>query len=178
VYRGEIDGVYGREVSASVVAVHKLAGVERTDVWGRADWGLDLDHSAILERHPDEPDRIEVDITRQVLFIIRDGEIAAILPVSSGNGEVYWSRGSGGRYVRASTPRGDFTLFKHIDGWRHNYLGALYKPWYFTPYYAIHGSSSVPAYPASHGCVRVPNWEADNLDGLLRLGLPVHTWDA
>ena len=179
VFRGETDGVYGREVAAAVVAVHKLAGTDRSDAWGADDWATDLDHRAILQRHPDEPDRVEIDLARQVMFVIRRAEIAAIVPVSSGNGEEYWSKngGPGGGLVRASTPKGDFTLFRHIDGWRTNYLGRLYKPWYFTPYYAVHGSSSVPAYPASHGCVRVPTWEADNLDALLELGLPVHIWD-
>ena len=27
--------------------------------------------------------------------------------------------------------------------------------------FAIHGYSSVPVWPASHGCVRVPMWLAD-----------------
>lgn len=57
-------------------------------------------------------------------------------------------------------------------------LSGLYKPWYFTPYYAIHGSKSVPARPASHGCVRVPTWESNHLDDLLEIGLPVHIWEA
>ena len=179
VYRGEIDGVFGRETAAAVVAVHKLAGAERDAVWQPEDWTIELDHRAILDRHPDETDRLEVDIARQVLFVIKGGEVAAILPVSSGNGALYWSKNGGtdGGYVRAQTPRGDFKLFKHINGWRTNYLGSLYKPWYFTPYYAVHGSSSVPAHPASHGCVRVPTWESDHLDSMLYLGLPVHIWD-
>jgi cell wall hydrolase len=175
VFRGEIDGVFGREVAAAVVAVHKLADIERTDTWVVSDWDLELDHSAILSRHPGELDRLEVDIDRQVLFIIRSGEIAAIMPVSTGNGAVYWSKNSG--YVRARTPRGNFRIFKHVNGWRTNYLGTLYKPWYFTPYYAVHGSSSVPPHPASHGCVRVPNWEANHLDSLMKIGLPIHIWD-
>jgi len=92
---------------------------------------------------------------------------------------VYWSKngGPGGGLVHATTPKGDFRLFKHIDGWRKNYLGNLYKPWYFTPYYAVHGSGSVPAHPASHGCVRVPIWESDHLDSMLKLGLRIHIWD-
>lgn len=179
VFRGEVDGVYGRETAAAVVAVHKLAGMDRTDVWQYEDWKIELDHDAILARNPDEMDRLEIDLARQVLFVIRAGEIVAILPVSSGNGEVYWSQngGPGGGYVHATTPKGDFRLIKHIDGWRKNYLGNLYKPWYFTPYYAVHGSGSVPAHPASHGCVRIPTWEADNVDSLFELGLPVHIWD-
>lgn len=179
VYRGETDGIYGREVAAAVIAVHKLADIERSNDWNVADWAIELDHRSILERHPDEPDRVEVDIARQVMFVIRSGEIAAIVPVSSANGAVYWSKNGGpdGGLVTASTPKGDFGLFRHIDGWRKNYLGSRYKPWYFTPYYAVHGSSSVPAYPASHGCIRVPTWESDHLDGMLELGLPIHIWD-
>jgi cell wall hydrolase len=175
VFRGEIDGAYGRETAAAVVAVHKLAGIERSTTWAVEDWSIELDHTLILAQHPDEPDRLEVDLGRQVLFVIRDGEVAAVIPVSTGNGEVYWSKNSGN--VTARTPRGNFRLFKHVDGWRVNYLGALYKPWYFTPYYAVHGSSSVPPYPASHGCVRVPTWESNHLDALLEIGLPIHIWD-
>ena len=179
IFRGEIDSEYGPATAAAVVALHKLAGSERSDTWQPEDWAIELDHSAILGRHADEMDRLEVDIDRQVLFVIRAGEIAAILPVSSGNGELYWSKngGPGGGLVHATTPKGDFRLFKHIDGWRKNYLGNLYKPWYFTPYYAVHGSGSVPAHPASHGCIRVPTWESDHLDSMLKLGLPIHIWD-
>jgi lipoprotein-anchoring transpeptidase ErfK/SrfK len=34
----------------------------------------------------------------------------------------------------------------------------LLNPMYFVGGYAIHGNPSVPPYPASHGCVRVPNY--------------------
>ena len=185
VFRGDADGEYGRETAASVVAFHKLIGVERSDRWSIEDWEVapELDHETILARHPNETDRVEVDITRQLLFVIRDADVAAIVPVSTGNGARYWSENGGngdggGGYVKANTPRGNFTLFRHIPGWRVNYLGGLYKPWYFTPYYAIHGSKSVPARPASHGCVRVPTWESNHLDDFLEIGLPVHIWEA
>ena len=181
VYRGVPDGVYGHETAASVLALHKVIGVERTSEWTIEDWDLTEppDHQEILARNPDEADRVEVDITRQVMFVIRANEVAAVIPVSTGNGERYWSKngGTGGGYVRATTPMGSFKLFRHVPGWRVNYLGALYKPWYFTPYYAIHGSKSVPAYPASHGCVRVPTWESNHLDDFLEIGLPVHIWE-
>lgn len=181
VFRGQADGDYGRETAASVVAFHKLIGVERSDRWSVDDWAVEpsLDHEAILARHPSQSDRVEVDIARQLLFVIRDSNVAAIVPVSTGNGETYWSQngGDGGGYVKATTPKGTFTLFRHIPGWRINYLGGLYKPWYFTPYYAIHGSKSVPAKPASHGCVRIPTWESNHLDDFLEIGLPVHIWE-
>lgn len=34
---------------------------------------------------------------------------------------------------------------------------------YFRGGFAIHGYPSVPAYPASHGCVRIPMWFAPGL---------------
>jgi lipoprotein-anchoring transpeptidase ErfK/SrfK len=37
----------------------------------------------------------------------------------------------------------------------------LYRTMTFAGNVAIHGFSSVPAYPASHGCVRIPIWAAD-----------------
>lgn len=182
VFRGNADGVYGRETASSVVAFHKLIGAERSEDWTVDDWNVAgaLDHEAILARNPAEADRVEVDITRQLLFVIRDSDVTAIVPVSTGNGATYWSKNGGvdGGYVKANTPRGNFTLFRHVPGWRETYLGGLYKPWYFTPYYAIHGSKSVPARPASHGCVRVPTWESNHLDSFLKIGLPVHIWEA
>jgi lipoprotein-anchoring transpeptidase ErfK/SrfK len=178
VYRGATDGIYGRETAASVVAFHKLIGTKRTNRWTVDDWHVEpvIDNGAILARHASQADRVEVDIARQLLFVVRANDVAAIVPVSTGNGEIYWSQNSGN--VRATTPRGNFRLFRHISGWRVNYLGGLYKPWYFTPYYAIHGSRSVPAHPASHGCVRIPTWESNHLDDYLKIGMPVHIWDA
>jgi lipoprotein-anchoring transpeptidase ErfK/SrfK len=48
-----------------------------------------------------------------------------------------------------------------VDGFDSSPLGTLYRPMYFTGGYAVHGNPSVPAYPASHGCVRVPMWITD-----------------
>jgi len=49
----------------------------------------------------------------------------------------------------------EHALRNHGSG-RSNELGALYRPRYFhRDGIAVHGSSSVPAHPASHGCVRV-----------------------
>jgi lipoprotein-anchoring transpeptidase ErfK/SrfK len=36
-------------------------------------------------------------------------------------------------------------------------LGDMWRPKFFTGGIAVHGSASVPAFPASHGCVRVSN---------------------
>ena len=41
--------------------------------------------------------------------------------------------------------------------------GVLWYPMYFKGGFAIHGYPSVPAYPASRGCVRIPMWIAASL---------------
>ncbi|NBT26542.1 MAG: murein L,D-transpeptidase, partial [Actinobacteria bacterium] len=54
------------------------------------------------------------------------------------------------------TPEGTFAIDRERpDGWWNGDLGKIYRPKYFNGGVAIHGSTSVPAYPASHGCVRV-----------------------
>ena len=42
-------------------------------------------------------------------------------------------------------------------GWQEGPLGNLYRPRYFNSRdaIAVHGSGSIPPYPASHGCARV-----------------------
>jgi lipoprotein-anchoring transpeptidase ErfK/SrfK len=52
----------------------------------------------------------------------------------------------------------------------------MYKPYYFRGGYAIHGSPSVPGYPASHGCVRVTNADMDFLRDHLDLGMTVYVY--
>jgi peptidoglycan hydrolase-like protein with peptidoglycan-binding domain len=167
-YRGQLDAEYGPMTSQAVMAFHKHLGLERSFGWQPDDWR----HLDALEpvAYRGEPG-IEIDLDRQLLYYHRGPDDVAIIPISSGNGERFVN--SSGRLVTARTPEGEFRLQSHVPGLRLSYLGALWKPWYFYGGYAIHGSSSVPAYPASHGCVRVPNWEADWLSTELSLGLTI-----
>ncbi len=166
-YRGPLDGRYGPATAQAVMAFHKYLGLERSFEWTSDDWRY---LAAFEAPAPSPEDRVEVDLDRQIMVAYLDGEVA-IFPVSSASGELY--RGRGGSLVRARTPEGTFTFYRHIDGMRRSYLGALWRPWYFVGGYAIHGSPSVPAYPASHGCIRVPMWEADWLADRLEIGMEV-----
>ena len=47
---------------------------------------------------------------------------------------------------------------------------------YFVAGYAIHGNPSVPPYPASHGCVRVPMWIIPHLFVSERYGETVYVY--
>ena len=54
------------------------------------------------------------------------------------------------------TPTGTYRIYRQESGWHTSRLGRLHNAQYFVGGYAIHGSMSVPAEPASHGCVRIP----------------------
>jgi lipoprotein-anchoring transpeptidase ErfK/SrfK len=107
--------------------------------------------------------RVEIDLTRQVLFFVKSGRVQWTIPVASG--------ADGTR-----TPTGTFSIQRKLPYWRESYLGLLYKPSYFYGGYAIHGSHSVPAYPASHGCVRVGVGTMDWLYPLLPIGTRVDVY--
>jgi hypothetical protein len=49
----------------------------------------------------------------------------------------------------------------------------MYRPNYFHGGYALHGMTSVPAYPASHGCVRMTVPAMDRMWSSLWIGMPV-----
>lgn len=102
----------------------------------------------------------EVDKQRQLLFLVVEGQTVAVLNASTGDDREYeeLDANSPGVIIRgvALTPEGTFKIDRERpDGWWIGDLGQIYRPKYFMGGVAIHGSTSVPAYPASHGCVRV-----------------------
>jgi lipoprotein-anchoring transpeptidase ErfK/SrfK len=52
----------------------------------------------------------------------------------------------------------------------------LWYPSYFLRGFAIHGYPEVPAYPASHGCVRVPMWLAPKLFERIPFGSSIYVY--
>jgi lipoprotein-anchoring transpeptidase ErfK/SrfK len=100
-------------------------------------------------------DLIEIDKARQILMVVRGGQAAFVFNASGGTERTYTYKG---QRHRAHTPEGRFAVIREYDGYRESHLGVLYRPKYFDPKgFAFHGSSFVPPYPASHGCVRLSN---------------------
>jgi hypothetical protein len=164
---GPADGVKGQQTVAAVMAFQRVNGLSVDGVVGpRTLAALESPAAPQLRGGPDT--RIEVDLTRQLAHVVRDGTRVVTLHISSGNGEAY--RG-GTAYGR--TPVGDFRVERRIHGERHAELGVLYDPLYFHRGYAIHGSNSVPNHPASHGCVRVARADARWLIANIADGTPV-----
>ena len=102
----------------------------------------------------------EVDKSRQLLFLVQDGITTYVMNASTGDDRAYEEPDGNtpGVMIKgtAVTPVGSFKIDRERpDGWWIGDLGQIYRPKYFSGGVAIHGSMSVPAYPASHGCVRV-----------------------
>ena len=152
---GARDGSFGYATLQATYAFEKVHGLTRDGVVTP----LQMTQIVALPRPP-TPHRkyhnfVDIDISRQVLFEVRDDKVVHTIPISSGNEENYTVDG---QTRRAHTPRGDFKVLRKIEGKRVSHLGTLYWPNYFVGGYAIHGSDSVPTYPASHGCVRIPRY--------------------
>jgi lipoprotein-anchoring transpeptidase ErfK/SrfK len=101
---------------------------------------------------------VEVDKRRQVLFMVRGGKVALVVHASTG--------------ATGNTPVGLWHVYSKVAGWR----WVLWYPNYFLRGFAIHGYPSVPGYPASHGCVRVPMWVAPVLYSRIPDGFPVYVY--
>ncbi len=100
---------------------------------------------SLSEYPPGGAKRVVIDKTNQVLRAYE------------GNHEVMETRVSTGRH-NGSTPNGHFTAGdKSLMHYSHLFDNA---PMPYSVHLGgnvfIHGFSSVPAYPASHGCIRVP----------------------
>jgi len=142
---------FGDDFQESVWAFQKVQGLERTGLVGAAFWTRLANPRIPQPRYRQPANHIEVDKTHQVLYLIRDGQIALISATATA--------GIAGYY----TPEGRFAIYRKVTGWDRSPLGVLWNPMYFVGGYAIHGGDPVPPYPASHGCVRVPDFVISRL---------------
>lgn len=150
------DGVYDVRTADAVVAFHKVQGMTRSFTAGPATWRALADPRPARARRGWDGFHIEVDQTRQVLYTVEDGEVTNVLHVSTGAG--------------GATRDGTFEVFRKLAGYSPN---RLYYPSYFDGLRALHGWTEVPTYAASHGCVRIPYWNATWVYGIAAYGTRV-----
>lgn len=173
-YVGALDGRRGSALRSALMAFQKVNGLSIDGAIGPATLKALASPRQPVLRGSSPSNRVEVDLTRQVLYVVKGGKISRIMPVSSGNGATY--RQKDGSKARALTPVGYYTIQRRIVGERKADLGTLYDPQYFYGGWAIHGSNSVPAGPASHGCVRVTRADAKTLLRSLSNGMAVYLY--
>ena len=158
---GPVDGQYGSSTSHAITAFEKVEGMTRD---GIAD--IEVQEGLAGARRPGARSStgrvIEIDLGRQVLLVVTDGAVDLVLDTATGASAT-------------PTPLGEYAVYREIDGYRHAPLGTLYRPKYINGGIAIHGFTSVPSQPASHGCVRVTYPAMDHIWGnaLAPLGTPV-----
>jgi lipoprotein-anchoring transpeptidase ErfK/SrfK len=147
------DGSFGLETLQAVLAFQAVERLPRT---GRVDvltWRRLVSARTPMPRF--RGTHIEVSKGSQYLLAVKDSRVTAIVHVSTG--------------ATGNTPIGTFRIYRKSVGWD----WVLWYPMYFLRGFAIHGYPSVPAYPASHGCVRVPMWIAPQLFGQFTYGQSV-----
>ena len=153
---GTPDGDFGYLTSQAVMALQKTAGLGRDGVYGPATKAA-LD-AGTRPKLVVSGDAVQVNLATQVLTVVEKGAIVAILNTSTGSGQNYVSQGV---TKTAITPRGTFRVIFEVNGNDVGPLGTLYRSKYFVGGIAVHGYTSVPAVPASHGCARVSNQAMD-----------------
>jgi hypothetical protein len=151
---GNFDDATGR----AVLAFRKTNEMDRTgyastDVYAKLFRG----QGAYKLRYPKAGKHVEFDWSRQVLVLARNGKPERVYHSSSG---------------APATPTvfGKFNFYMQTPGT--NSLGMVHSS-YFIRGYAIHGYVSVPNYPASHGCLRVPIPNAAEIYEWVDIGDPI-----
>jgi peptidoglycan hydrolase-like protein with peptidoglycan-binding domain len=102
---------------------------------------------------------IEINQSRQVIYLVSAGKVTRILHTSTG--------------ANGATRDGTWTVHRKLAGYSGN---RLYYPSYFDGLRAIHGWPEVPTYPASHGCARVPMWAATWIYSKAPIGTRVYVY--
>ena len=141
---GSVDSSFGLDTRDAVVAFQKLHELPRTGSVDARFWRVLSASSTPRARYPG--DHIEVSKPLQVLFVVRGGRVILVSHVSTG--------------ATGNTPVGRWQVYSKVAGWLPD---GMFDSSFFLRGFAIHGYPTVPFYPASHGCVRVPVWVAPRI---------------
>jgi hypothetical protein len=155
-------GVYDELTDDAVIAYRKMtdeARISGTDsgVFENLLRGRGTFHV----RYPGDGKHVEADLSKQVLAEIDPGgHVHLIYTISSG---------------KPSTPTviGHFNVYSKTPGVNSE---GMVDANYFIRGYAIHGYASVPTYPASHGCLRIPIPDAAAVFDWVQLGNAVDVY--
>jgi N-acetylmuramoyl-L-alanine amidase len=145
----------------AVLAFRKVQGMSRKKLVTAKTWRALATPKVPRPRARSPRSHIEVDQTRQVLYVVRGGEIAHIVHVSTGGPGV------------GTTRDGVWRVWLRFPGYSPK---RLFMPSFFDGGRAIHGWPDVPPTPASHGCVRVANWVAPWMYRQISIGTQVRIY--
>ncbi len=157
---GETTGVFDERTWHAVVAFQGWQRQGRDGVVTARTWNA-LGSARIPVAPGDLRRGLVVDTSRQVLLLVADGRVQRVIHVSTA-APGHW------------TPHGSFRVYrKELLSWSIPFKAWMPYANYFTGGFALHGFASVPSYPASHGCVRIPMVEAPAVYAFAAYGTPV-----
>jgi hypothetical protein len=154
-YATPLNGYFGAATARAVLAFRKVNGQGESGFASRrVFFKLFRKRGRFRVRYRRPGRHVEYDWSRQVLVLVRRGRAWRTYHSSSG---------------KASTPTvfGAFRFYRKQPGT--NAKGMVHSN-YFIGGYAIHGYKSVPTYPASHGCIRIPIPNAAQVNRRIRIG--------
>jgi peptidoglycan hydrolase-like protein with peptidoglycan-binding domain len=157
-----VTGYYDAATSRAVLAFRKTNGQARTGYASPAVFKMVLKGEGAFKPRFDGPGRkhVEFDWSRQVLALIENGRAKRVYHSSSG---------------KPSTPTvfGTFQFYRKEPGTNSH---GMVQSNYFIGGYAIHGYFEVPAFAASHGCLRVPIPNARQIDAQIDIGETIYVY--
>lgn len=153
-----VTGYYDDGTARAVLAFRKtnrmgLTGFASNSVYS---W-LFRDKGAYKLRYPKAGKHVEFDWTRQVVVLAQNGKPYRTYHTSSGA-------------PVTPTVFGTYRFYMKTPGTNDK---GMVDSSYFIRGYAIHGYASVPTYPASHGCLRVPIPNARAIYDWIDIGDPI-----
>lgn len=168
----KVDGIEGPRTRQAACAARRLIGYRKVTRWRlrRKDVRV-LRRTDALPRPKNGKNYLSIDKTCQMVYQAKRGKWRRVVRASTGK--------AGHR-----TPGGSYSITWKWPGWHNSSQypsdsgnGNMYQSMYFkSGGYAVHGSRSVPWYPASHGCVRVNLRNADKLYNSTPIGTPVYIY--
>lgn len=156
--REAVDGRAGPRTTSAVVAFQKWSGLARDGNAGPATLAALASASRPTPVTRGTGHRVEVLLDRQLTLVIDGDRVTRVLDVSTGK-------------PGFETVTGSYRVERKEDrSWSVPYK--VWLPWatYIVGGYAFHEYPDVPPQPASHGCVRVPRWDAEWLYREIPLG--------
>lgn len=152
---------YTDRTGRAVIAYRKVNGMARIT---RATSGifkkLADGKGTYKPKYPGSGKHAEVSLAKQVLVLAEGDKAVRIYHISSG---------------ASATPsdRGHYRFYRRQPGY--NALRMYYST-YYNRGEAIHGYSSVPTGPASHGCIRTPISDAVSIYNWVQLGMDIYVY--
>jgi hypothetical protein len=159
----QVTGTYDYSTSQALLAFQGWEGLSRTGtVTGETQLAL-VRADRPRPRSSGSGRRVEIHRNLGVLLMVEGREVERA---------VHTSTGAGG-----ATPSGTFRVYrKELMSWSHPF--SVWMPFasYFVGGIAMHEYPDVPSYPASHGCVRLPEGDAHRVFRFAEHGTTVHVF--